>query len=455
MATETDLAENLRILDRTARTLNRAVDVHSVLNDALVQLVRLMGLETGWIVLKDIAEPSTNGDSVYRLAAHHNLPPALGTGQAEAWAGNCECLRLCKRGQMTKAYNILRCSRLASVSGDRRGLTVHASTPLRAGGRILGVLNVAAPDGSSFHPLALNLLSSVGRQMGEALERAQRFEQLQEEHLVAIAVEEARRQQLENELALGQEMQLGLLPATCPVIPGWECAAFYQPARQLGGDFYDFIEMPSQPGRMGLVIADAVDKGVSAALLMALGRTSIRSSILGSRSPAHALMRANESLLHDIQSALFLTAFYGVLDTRSGSLVYANAGHNPPLWRRGVSGQFQELSARGAVLGVFDQLELEDRAIDVAPDDLLIFYTDGVTEAMNTARQQFGERRLREAVAAMPGATAQQVLEAVVDAVQAFAGDAAQSDDLTLLVVKRVAQSSGSRSIPASMAGRG
>ena len=100
---ETDLAENLRILDRTAQTLNRAVDVQSVLDNALVQLVRLMGMETGWIMLRDPAEPSFDGDSDYRLAAHHNLPPALGTGQADAWTGTCECQELCSRGKMARA----------------------------------------------------------------------------------------------------------------------------------------------------------------------------------------------------------------------------------------------------------------------------------------------------------------------------------------------------------------
>lgn len=148
-----------------------------------------MGLDTGWIVLRDPAEPGSDGDSVYKLAAHINLPPALGTDQPEAWAGGCECLKLCSREQSARAYNIARCSRLAGVSGDRRGLAVHASTPLRAGGRILGVLNVAAPDWPPFNPRTLALLRSVGRQMGVALERAQIFEQQQQEHLVAFAVE--------------------------------------------------------------------------------------------------------------------------------------------------------------------------------------------------------------------------------------------------------------------------
>jgi sigma-B regulation protein RsbU (phosphoserine phosphatase) len=238
-------------------------------------------------------------------------------------------------------------------------------------------------------------------------------------------------------MAIGRQIQLGLLPKDCPVVPGWEFAAVYQAARQVGGDFYDFPELPNQPGRLGLVIADVADKGVPAALMMALSRAMVRTAAADGRSPSAALGLANELILKHSHTDLFVSAFYATLDIHSGRLTYANAGHNRPLWLQSDSGEIQELTAQGIVLGILEDIELEEREIDVTPGDVLVFHTDGVTEAMDIAGQQFGEERLRATVAAIPNASAQQITSAVVDAVKTFTGDAPQSDDLTLLVVKR------------------
>jgi serine phosphatase RsbU (regulator of sigma subunit)/PAS domain-containing protein len=598
MSTESDLIQNLTMLNQIAQTLNQAVDVRGALKTALVQLVELMELETGWIFLVDPTAQGRWGGKGYSLLAHHNLPPALTLDNVEVWASDCECQSLCDKGRLSGAYNEVRCSRLASASGDRHGLTIHASTPLRSGDRILGILNVAAADWPSFSPQALALLTNVGSQMGIALERARLFDLLRERriheqaalldlsnqllsrldlddlmqylvenarqlleadgcalllldqepdylafyaasgwyvdpvaegHLVpadersgpgwvirtqqpllaeditlsdpvswmpawlraegfrghavvpliaegrsigalvintrhprlldenevrflhlmanqaAIAIEKARlhqeeikRQRMEQELAVARQIQLSFLPEACPVVPGWDIAACYQAARLVGGDFYDFFELPGEPGHLGIVIADVADKGVPAALYMALSRTMIRTTALSGRSPAAALMRANELMLKDSQADLFVSAFYATLDVPNGRLTYANAGHNWPLWLHVASGESQELAARGIVLGIFENIELEEREIEVTPGDFLTFYTDGVTEAMNAEDELFGEERLRAAVAtAAPEASAQQVLEAVIDAVNAFTGDTPQSDDFTLLVFKR------------------
>jgi sigma-B regulation protein RsbU (phosphoserine phosphatase) len=261
----------------------------------------------------------------------------------------------------------------------------------------------------------------------------------------ALAIEKARLheeeikvQSLENELAVGREIQLSLLPKSAPEMPGWEWASFYNAAREVGGDFYDFFRLPGEPRRLGMVIADVVGKGVPAALFMARTSTMIRAAALEGASPAAALSRANDLILKDRRSELFLTAFYAALDPGSGRLDYADAGHNRPLWLRAGTGRLRELAGRGIVLGALETIELEDRAIDVAPGDYMIFYTDGVTEAMDNDHRPFGEQRLRRVVKATAGAGAQEMLEAVVDAVQAFSGDAPQSDDLTLFVARRL-----------------
>lgn len=249
--------------------------------------------------------------------------------------------------------------------------------------------------------------------------------------------EEIKRQRLEEELAIGRQIQLSLLPARFPEIPGWEFAAVYRAARQVGGDLYDFITSSDDPGRLSIVIADVTGKGIPAALFMAFSRTIIRAESKTDRSPAALLQQVNQFILQDIHYRLFLSAFYATLDSDSGCLVYANGGHDRPLWQHSGSGEIEPLPAAGLLLGVFQNVRLEEREIVVAPGDLLIFYTDGVTEARNAAGELFGEERLRETIAAGAGSSADELLQAIVTAVEDFTGATPQADDFTLVVVKR------------------
>ncbi|MCP4516289.1 MAG: SpoIIE family protein phosphatase, partial [Delftia sp.] len=184
---------------------------------------------------------------------------------------------------------------------------------------------------------------------------------------VRLHLEQVERQRLEEELAIGRQIQLSLLPEACPVIPGWEFAAVYQAARQVGGDLYDFFTLPDQPLQLGMVIADVTGKGVPAALFMAFGRTVIRMESRTGRNPAAVLEQVNRLILQDGRSRLFLTAFYATLDTHSGRLLYANGGHNWPLWLQSATGECQKLKSRSFLLGAFEDIELEERQIDVAP----------------------------------------------------------------------------------------
>jgi len=596
-ASASDQIDDLTTLNQIVETLNRAVDVRGALDAALGRLVELMGLETGWIFVREAAVSDGGAAGGYTLAAHRSLPPGLAPDDAGVWRPGCKCQGMAAQGRLTGAYNEVRCSRLAHVRGDRRGLAVHASAPLRSGDRDLGILNVAAPDWSAFSPRALALLTNVGNQMGVALERARLFDLLKERRIdeqaallamtgqllgrsdlddlmvylveevrrllradacallvpgeapdqlvfgaasgwhvdpvasryrvighagggpgrvmrsrepllvedleasaegtcgadwmrsegfrghavvplvvdgrsigalmidtrrprlldrdevrflrlmanqAALAIEQARllqeeigRQRLEQELAVGRRIQFSMLPEGCPVAPGWQFAAAYRPARQVGGDFYDYFELPGESRRLGIVIADVADKGVPAALFMALSRSVIRATAIDGRGPAATLTQANGLILKDSQGSLFVTAFYAVLDTGTGQLTYANAGHNRTLWRQAGTGQVQELAARGIALSVLEDVDLEEREIDVAPGDVLVFYTDGVTEAMDADGQPFGVERLRQVVAAAADANPDQIVAAVEEAVRAFVGDAPQSDDIALFVVKR------------------
>jgi serine phosphatase RsbU (regulator of sigma subunit) len=255
-------------------------------------------------------------------------------------------------------------------------------------------------------------------------------------------IKEAHRK-VEQELAVAWRIQESFLPPGVPQVPGWQLAATLEPARQTSGDFYDFIPLPG--GRLGLLVADVADKGTGAALFMALSRTLIRTyAVEHDRDPALALAAANRRILMDTQSDLFVTVFYGILDPASGALAYCNAGHNPAyLFGPPGDGPVQELSITGLPLGIFEDGGWTNRTAQVDPGGVLALYSDGLTEAMNEQEEFFGKERLLAALQASLDAhgaarpSAQDVQDAVVAAVRAFAGDAPPFDDMTLVVAVR------------------
>jgi sigma-B regulation protein RsbU (phosphoserine phosphatase) len=190
---------------------------------------------------------------------------------------------------------------------------------------------------------------------------------------------------------------------------------------------------------LGILIADVADKGMGAALFMALSRTLIRTyAIEHETQPGQVLAAANRRILADTHAGLFVTVFYGVLDTTSGELTYSNAGHNPPyVLNARDENMLQELDRTGVPLGILDDATWQQRAVRLAPDDVLLLYTDGITEAQNAQEDFFDEDRLREIVRANLGRSAQDIQDSVIARLGAFVGDAPQSDDITLMVVVR------------------
>ena len=249
--------------------------------------------------------------------------------------------------------------------------------------------------------------------------------------------EEIRRQRMEEELAIGQQIQLSLLPKNLPSIPGWEFAARYRAARQVGGDLYDFITDPTHPHKLQLVIADVTGKGVPAALFMAMARTFVRAETSHSHAPATILRQTNRLLVDDARSRLFLTIFYGSLDVTNGRFVYANGGHDWPIWYQSQSQTIQYLQAPGFPLGTFTHIHPIEQEINIASGDFLLLYTDGITEARNQDGEFFSDERLESLVANSQATTAQQLLEEIDTAVAQFLSDTPASDDFTLVVIKR------------------
>ncbi len=249
--------------------------------------------------------------------------------------------------------------------------------------------------------------------------------------------EEVKHQRLEEELKIGRQIQESLLPEACPSFPGWEIAAFYRAARHVGGDLYDFIVDPENPGQMHLVIADVTGKGVPAALYMASYRTIFRAVALEGHGPAETLRRANRLITLDSRPPLFLTAFMATLDSQSSRLIFANGGHEKPLWYHHDSGEVEPLISQGMILGAFDEIPVEEKQISVGPGDYLIFFTDGVTEARDARGDFFDEEGLLAALTSRRWRDADHLLQTIVNAVDDFAGQTPAADDLTLVIVKR------------------
>jgi serine phosphatase RsbU (regulator of sigma subunit) len=241
-----------------------------------------------------------------------------------------------------------------------------------------------------------------------------------------------------QELTVAAEIQASFLPEALPQREGWQLAAALRPARQTSGDFYDVLELPD--GRLGLVIADVADKGTGAALFMALSRTLLRTFAFEYPDrPEKALYAANRRILSDSRSSMFVTAFYGILDPARASLRYCNAGHNPPYLLRAGAAPLP-LRNTGIPLGIVEDVTWTTETVALEPEDLLVLYTDGVSEAQNWAGEFFEVERLLATARAYPGQTAQTAVDCILAAVDRFVGDAPQSDDLTLLVVKREPQ---------------
>ncbi|HEX9839517.1 MAG TPA: GAF domain-containing protein [Anaerolineales bacterium] len=298
------------------------------------------------------------------------------------------------------------------------------AVPIAIKDDLYGVMLIEeAPGGLRFRARRLEIITGIAQQAALAIQN----DLLQNEMVV--------RERLETEIQLARQIQQTFIPESLPQFPDWELAARWKTARQVGGDFYDVFDLPHK--RLGLFIADVADKGVPAALFMALTRTLVRAAVIEADSPAEALKRVNDLLIPDTKQGMFVTAVYAVLDMDKNELTYVNAGHNPPLWIK-CDGGVERLTRTGVALGAAEDLKYEQRTIPLQANDSILLYTDGLTESFNLDGEFFGEPRLMEAIAANQCASASDLLDVVEKSLLNFVQDMPPADDLTMLVLRRV-----------------
>ncbi len=422
--------EHLRALNTVAGELNRSSDVRTMLTTTLETVLQVMKLKTAWaFLLPDSGVGAflpNNGPHDFFVAASVDLPPGLERdGRRFLCEGpDCDCQELLRKNAMERAVNIVECTRLrnsALAAGDNRGLLFHASVPLMLEDRPVGTLNFASEEYQFLSPADLELLSAVGKQVSIALERARLYD-----------LAEIQRARLAMELEMARAVQMSLLPEVLPDIPDFDLAAHWDFARQVGGDFCDIFPLPDH--RWGLVIADVSDKGAPAALYMAMTRGLVRSRADQATSPAVLLAQVNHALCTQTPSNMFVSVLYAILDPAARTLTYASAGHNPALYRR-ASGEIERLPHTGIVLGMFEHQTWEDRVFKLAPGDTFVAYTDGLTDAENPQREEYGLERLAAFLATAP-AEAKGVIQHIMSSVNSFIQGVPFADDLTLLTLR-------------------
>jgi serine phosphatase RsbU (regulator of sigma subunit)/CheY-like chemotaxis protein len=300
--------------------------------------------------------------------------------------------------------------------------------PSSSGREVVGAIGVDSISGHASMPDPLALVSSLAKPLSGALEKA-----------LTLGVR-SDRHNLVEELAMAGRIQAEILPARAPQVRGWDFAARLVPALETSGDFYDFIRLPNN--NLGIVIADVSDKGMGAALFMALSSTLVRTyASQYATLPSFALGMANERILLDTRSGMFVTAFYGVLETDTGRMRFVNAGHNPPyMFSTQKNKTLDWLRATGMALGVMEDATWSQKVVKFSPGDVLLLYTDGITDAQDAQGNYYGEKRLQDVVRSRRDCSATSILDAVLDDLQRFTGGMPQQDDITLVVVSRQVQ---------------
>lgn len=294
----------------------------------------------------------------------------------------------------------------------------------KEGERVLGVLHVyRADDGTAYQSTDKQLLELFASQAAIVIDNADLYQTL------------LAKRDLDAQLNAARGVQQSLIPAQPPYIRGYQVAGLWHPAQQVSGDYYDFIALPE--GQWAFVIGDVAGKGLNAALYMANTRSILRASAGGGGSPSEIIGRANRALVADTTGGMFVTLFFGILDPRTHCFAYVNAGHNRPLVYRAVNATIEELPGKNLALGILAEIPYEGNEITLARSDLLVIYTDGVTEATDAKDKLFEESRLRAAIRECGKNTARQAIRTIDARVREFTGAYPQSDDITVVTLRR------------------
>ena len=314
-------------------------------------------------------------------------------------------------------------SRFTNLSEEEFPITSLLSVPLKAKGTLIGVLNVFNKmDEIGFTSDDQRTLSIIATQSAQVVENARLYD------------EEQALRTIEEELRFANDIQINLLPKSNPQIDGFDIAGKSISAKEVGGDYYDFI--PIDKNTNVICLGDISGKGMPASLLMANLQATLRGQALFTSSAAECLTRANKLLFRSTDMQKFATLFYGILDTSNNLFHFSNAGHDPPFLINS-NNKVTRLTKGGTVLGFMEDYQFDEDSIVLNNGDAIVIYSDGITEALNTKSEEFGEERLEEVIKQNIKFSADILIEKVFDAIKLFVKDVSQSDDITIVIIKK------------------
>jgi phosphoserine phosphatase RsbU/P len=409
--------ERLELLVQLSQTFNSSLDLDEVLNRVIDEVIKVMKAERGILMLID-EEARLEFRTARGLDQRTIEDPEfqISKGIVERVARDGTSL-LTSDAQLDSRFS----SRQSVLS---LGLRSILCVPLLFKERRVGVIYVDNRlQAGIFTQEDLTLLEAIAANASIAVENARLYQ---------IAVEKGR---MERELQMAYDVQASLLPRALPSLYGWEFAARWKPARQVAGDYYDLIQ--DEDGSLNLIIGDVTDKGLPASLFMVFTRSVLRASSGAAISLEETVRRSNRLLCLESDQGLFVTLVLARLDPMLGTLCYVNAGHNPPLIYRSSANAFEHLIRTGIPLGIDDLTDYEEKSIRLEVGDLLVLYTDGIPEAINGLGEQFGMDRFSRVISDRKDESAEHIVEAVLDSMDRFSGQATSFDDVTILVVKR------------------
>jgi serine phosphatase RsbU (regulator of sigma subunit) len=327
-----------------------------------------------------------------------------------------------------------------TAGGGRRRMRREIEVDGEIVGRVVIVAGSGAEaDGAASTGMPAALANAIGSSLEMLLTQA--VARRAAERAVGASAEgilDGGGSRLDAELALARRIQRSFVPLTSPDIPGYEIASHYEAAREVGGDFFDVFRLRTRAGRLAIVIADVTGKGIAAALLMAFARPLLHAAIDNTAAPVTALERTNRILVEEGGSSLFITALCAIVDLGTGRLRVGNAGHEPPLIVPAGDGPIRWLSGSGPLLGAFTQLELSECVTDLDEGDLVVLYTDGVTDARAVSGERFGDDRLVGVVEANRTSRPTDLVRALADKVRDHQTGMPPADDVTIVAIRRL-----------------
>lgn len=402
-----------KLLIETSLILSNKLEQDEVLNAIADSLKRLVDYD---------------GLIIYLLREDHHLKPIFWRGYEDS-VGAEHLINGSTEGLVGWTARTGQGAVVDDVSKDDRYVQAREKTrsemvvPIKLKDRVIGVFNIESDQPGTYHEHDLDLLMTFAAKSAIAIERSSLYREL------------LLKKQLDQEVDIARSIQKTFLPRKDPEIKGFDVSGLNRSSRQVGGDYYDFIDI--EEGQTGVVIADVAGKGVPASLIMASFRASLIAEIRNNYAIRAIMQKVNKLMTESLDKGNFVTAVYGVLDSRNRILTYSNAGHNPPLLFR-KSGEVQELTYGGLAFGIKDDVRYSEQPLHLDPGDSLVMFTDGVTEAQNDKSEDFDNSRLIDIFRKNETKSAREIVEAITSEVLKFKAEDFILDDLTLMVLKSV-----------------